>query len=201
MKGILFKPDMIQAIIEGRKTQTRRLSGLKQVNSNPNRWVKVTPKNCATVFLFTDIDRYGIWQKPRYQIGETVYIKEAIEKIGDYAIYKSDGAPVMFMQSLNRLAWEWMKPYLSPLHLPMRAARYFLVITDVRAERLQKINSYDIEREGLPYKITRGNEAKENYDSEIALEWFRTTWNSINKEKWESNPWVFVYTFRMTEIK
>ena len=93
MKGILFTPEMIQAIVEGRKTQTRRLGGLKIINRQPDIW-ELNAYDGGKVFCFNDkrhnissLSRFfPIECKPRYQVGETVYIKEAfmIEQAEDF---------------------------------------------------------------------------------------------------------------------
>ncbi len=176
-------------------------------------------------------DRSGARITAHYGIGETVYVKEKAlywvspilegieyDKPSDWwsdCVYQddpeipallADNGRLVLERSINQIVegspiigkWVWK----SSLHMPEHYARYFITITDVRAERLQEINSYDIEREGLPYKITRNDEAKENYDSEIALEWFRNIWNFINKDySWESNPWDFAYTFKQDKEK
>jgi len=222
MKGILFKPDMIQAIIEGRKTVTRRAeAGLREINQEPDKWTCIGrdyEEGFEDYFVFRARPEIRL-VKPRYQVGETVYIKEkALYWDGGAGgcsniAYQDDPEIPQLLEDNNRLLitretenilagepvvgkWQWK----SPLFMAEEDARYFLEITDVRAERLQEISSYDIEREGLPYKINR-DDTHETHDSEIAIEWFRNIWNSINKEKWESNPWVFVYTFRNKEGK
>jgi hypothetical protein len=185
MKGILFKPDMIQAIVEGRKTVTRRLSGLKEINKEPDRWVNILPKSSASAFVLLDKKRFGIWVKPRYQVGETVYIKEAWceSYYGKPICYKLDGKESPGPKGFWR----------SPMLLKAEDARYFIKITDVRAERLQEINKVrhdEVLKEGYPfiYNILELNEHPETT--------FARYWNSINKDyHWESNPWVWVYTF------
>jgi len=192
MKGILFKPDMIQAIVEGRKTQTRRV-------------IKPQPRRIDDAFdgtwewkekghYYDDLTLYEeLRSKPPYQVGETVYIKEKIWRIGEYAIYYSDSKPVMFVQSANRLKWRWQRQYLSPIHLPYEAARYFVLIEDVRAERLQEISEEDAWLEGFP--LYTKAEHKSDY-LEFARECFGEYWDSLNKDyPWESNPWVFKYEF------
>jgi hypothetical protein len=200
MKGILFKPDMIQAIIEGRKTQTRRLGGLKLINDHePQCWQLSPINNGKAPFMFTDAvhqgsDRYfPIECKPRYQVGETVYIKEAwyydmfsqetTHGIRDKnaVYYRLDGEV-----SEQFECWTEFEGWRSPMMMPEWAARYFLVITDVRAERLQEITYNDRIAEGID--IT-----KTNFPGTA----FKELWNFINKDKWESNPWVFVYIFRI----
>jgi hypothetical protein len=197
MRGILFKSDMIQAIIEGRKTATRRAeAGLREINKEPANYYNPFPSYDGTWgFHYKDYMDKIVYAKLRYQVGETVYIKETIRIGGNFPIYDSDKEPVMFYRSNNHLHWRWQKPFLSAPWLPEEAARYFLEITDVRAERLQEITESNIISEGCPdlsgiFNIDLLNEAR--------FVWFKVLWNSINKDyPWESNPYVFVYTFRI----
>jgi len=134
----------------------------------------------------------------RYQVGEAVYIKEAIKQSGEFAYYVSDEQAVMFYRSLNRLHWRWKKPYLSPRALPEEAARYFIKITDIRAERLQEITWESCKAEGVgQYTFARGCCS----DNPPDPRWkFIELWDSINpKYPWESNPFVFVYSFKKAE--
>jgi hypothetical protein len=111
MKSILFKPEMIQAILDRRKTQTRRV-------------IKPQPDN--------RIENPALIGKPKYQPGDIVYVKETWRPTlcsmptgwpYDYkATAAQDGVPVE-------------GPWKSPLFMPERAARIFLEITDVRVER------------------------------------------------------------------
>jgi len=214
MNGILFKPDMIQASIEGRKTQTRRLSGLKEINKEPNDWGLMIGSNMnSLVWLFRNTLSEILDVKPPYQVGETVYIKEAwaTEKrynhirpseISDLAkiFYVSDGVgewPIDL--SIGRLR--------SPLHLPEEFARYFIKITDVRAERLQEITEEDALKEGITIMAgTHQAFAKNPATNKLELighpepytarYHYEPLWDSLNKDyPWESNAWVWVYTF------
>lgn len=193
MKGILMKPDMIQAAIEGRKTQTRRVI-------KPQPFFEAVGKPEWLLAALID--------KARYQVGETVYIKETIRMARDYPIYESDKEPVMFYLSNNHLQWRWQKPYLSSLFSPQEAARHFITITGVRAERVQEITEEDAITEGI--KIMKGTHQAFGKSASGKLELvsepkpytaryhFEALWNSINpKYPWESNPWVFAYTFGM----
>lgn len=182
MKGILFKPEMIKAIVEGRKTETRRV---------------IKPQPCHNM-----VERF--WQKPRYQPGETVYIKEAWAlhewilpnvlhddlwiflnfRDGERRRYRFSEWPEGFDKShhVRNGRGEWQ----SPLFFKEIFARDFIKILNLRAERLQEISSPDIYAEGLPdiaYVAT-------------PIQWYKQVWNSINKEyPWESNPFVWVYKF------
>jgi hypothetical protein len=75
------------------------------------------------------------------------------------------------------------------IHMPREAARLFLRVTDVRVERLQNISAEDCEAEG--YFETAPVEPRPR-------SWFSEVWNARNAKRgygWDSNPWVWVYTF------
>ena len=172
MKGILFRPEMIQAILEGTKTQTRRV-------------IKPQPPDDARLIGACDV--WG-WQvdgvftnesKPPYQVGEVVYVKEAWceSYFGKPICYKADGKESPGPKGFWR----------SPMFLKAVNARYFIKITDVRVERLQEITPHDCILEGII----------EEYGDGLALrDKFESLWDSLNsKYPWEINPWVWVYSF------
>jgi len=182
--------------------QTRRLGGLKLINISPSQWQFLSANNKGEFIFGTYIATANHHQvkiiKPRYRIGETVYIKEAFEIIDDYGdtatIHFPSTREQLLLSGLGITHKHWLTDrygkMISPLFMPEWAARYFIVITDVRAERLQEINYWDAGKEGL---------------DDVLPEWMRLAefhklWNSINKEKWESNPWVEVDTFRKQEM-
>ena len=211
MKGILFKPEMIKAVIEGRKTQTRRV--IRQL-SPEYEWEMIDTGE--PIRMFKDGVGGCIFLKPRYQVGETVYIKEAHYRYGEWrknGLTKTGRQKWLFhpmpeMLEISRIKGvESLRYFDNPpdevkpnsyrkegwykrslLFMPEWTARYFITITDVRAERLQEITLEGIRAEG------------------IGQEWldarglFKELWNSINKDyPWESNPWCFVYTFERSE--
>jgi len=199
MKGILFKPDMIQAIVEGRKTQTRRV-------------IKPQPRRIDDAFdgtwewkekghYYDDLTLYEeLRSKPPYQVGETVYIKEAWAEWINTSEHLASGvisieearADVIYKATTpnwDEILKENGNPYLikHTLLMPEWAARYFIKITDVRAERLQEITEEDAILEGMP-RVT--------FPRHGAIIAYGKLWNSLNKDyPWESNPWVWVYTF------
>lgn len=206
MKGILFKPDMIKAIVEGRKTQTRRV-----IKPQPCfEAVACEPK--VLLDILTE-------KKSRYKVGETVYIKEAhciecYKNDGiEVACYKYDEDPSFF--SIAGLLFELcdidcgMAKWRSPMFMPAWAARYFIKIIDVRAERLQEICGEDVNNEGVNYENIWGKYSKPDWDSfidaqeDIAISAFAKLWNSINKQPydWQSNPWVFAYKFQVVSLR
>ena len=172
MKGILFKPDMIKAIVEGRKTQTRRLMKLNFGFGwePPQLGIgDATFKHNLEVMHITG----------RYQAGEVVYIKEAWceSYFGEPICYKLDGNESPGPKGFWR----------SPMFLPARAARYFIQITNVRPERLQEITEHDANLEGIG-ALSMMQPARMMY---------QRLWDSINKQDWNSNPWVWVYSFKL----
>jgi hypothetical protein len=221
MKGILFKPEMIQAIVEGRKTQTRRLSGLKEINKEPSEW-NISKWHLDSMggrqYRFDSAEEWLII-KPRYRAGETVYIKEAWQvtdlMYDDYNGGWEAGYP---LKQIPRVKPDYKVAifykadndegtFRSPLFMPAWTARYFIQITDVRAERLQDIAKHqeDAIAEGVlfmggiadnldeaPWCASLNDQEPMKYPSAA----YGRLWNSINKIKWDSNPWVWVYSFK-----
>uniref|UniRef100_A0A6M3JLV5 Uncharacterized protein n=1 Tax=viral metagenome TaxID=1070528 RepID=A0A6M3JLV5_9ZZZZ len=218
MQGILFKPEMIQAIEDGRKTVTSRLNGLREINKEPDKW---------ELFVHTPDDEGRVWfsnqlvegsntivVKPRYKVGEVVYIKEAHYRYGhwretggltisgrvewefvaesDKVRYK-ENRPDFVLRATLRISG-WYKR--TPLFMPSWAARRFLTIIGVSAGRMQEIKYPDICAEGID--IYRPN--LEPYLYGVLVGQFISLWDSINKDyPWESNPWCFRYEFKKGE--
>lgn len=200
---ILFSTPMVEAILEGRKTMTRRTAGLENMNDRPEKWVyndKLVP-----AFSFNKIES-GIIEsgKPRYNVGDQLWVKETFSfapspeetkpfypKLSDY-IYKA---------ASNYLYIKWRPS----LFMPKEAARLWLEITDVSCERLQLISHTDAIAEGI--KFMHGIEFTKHYnyvEKEFTLRYpshsFFSLWRSINgKDSVAANPWVFVYTFKRIE--
>lgn len=215
MKGILFKSDMIKAIVEGRKTVTRRVIKLpdfpekypehKQssewnIRQGVNIWIAENTKI-----------NYQEYIKPRYQVGGVVYIKEAWRvleangKPNDFAIVYPDGDLKWWRDNAGEMNYPIDEKRRSPLFMPARFARYFIKITDVRAERLQEITEEDAIAEGIeksswgfniaPYRsyIHKGVNAGRS----LAAAAYMDLWGTINKPPydWNSNCWVWRYEF------
>jgi len=212
MKGILFKPDMIKAIRENRKTVTRRLAGLKEINQEPGKW-ELSGFNEGGKLDFgvvrfwrkDDINIPALVVKPRYQVGETVYIKEAHYRFGHWQAtggvtengrteyeFVAETEEVRYLENppdsfligpygyFNGTAWYKR----SPLFMPAWAARYFLKITDVRAEKLCGITEEDAIAEGTiryPDKIRQGHIYRTL--SDYTYEAYPLKWGFIKGEK------------------
>ncbi|MFW6020349.1 MAG: hypothetical protein ACOCPM_07180 [Bacteroidales bacterium] len=218
MKGIMFKPEMFQAVIEERKTQTRRLGGLDYINQNPDRnkflGLQKDPevykpgaselnnelrqtKGMYTEFYIGDSEYYRQLFRPRYQPGEVVYLKEPylLDAAGN-VIYKHKSD----VQMQNIARWK------NKMFMPARYARYFIEIVTARPERLQDITEYDAHWEGVRY--SQSPMGKCYYDYRYggyniltgAIDSYRYLWQTIHgEESWNKNPWVWVYQFKLSK--
>lgn len=199
---ILFSTPMVQAILEGRKTMTRRI--LKtQPKFNPNiielddcwGW-------CHKEKIEQNPDRFQIKQQfkcPYGQPGDILWVRETwcntIDEDFPYA-YKATHP-----WAENE---EGSSPWKPSIHMPKEACRIFLKVKSVKVERLQDITEQDAIAEGIE---RCGNHGFKNYMTNIAMmcvnpakRSFETLWQSINGEQsWDENPWVWVIEFEQTE--
>ena len=187
MKPILFNTDMVKAILDGRKSCTRRV---------------VKPQPTA---------RYGTQCiKPPYQQGDILYIRETWER---FECWNCDGdergnCPKEPKKSvLDKACGCYMyratdeisgdAKWHPSLHMPKEAARIFLRVTNVRVERLRDITVEDALAEGMDKYIRLNGELDEN----SIITSFIGVWNSTIKKSnldsygWNANPWVWVIEF------
>ena len=192
-KPVIFSGEMVKAILEGRKTQTRLVikpqPKLKTYN-NPEQkfWIW---KDCNWLDGGIGLPSSGIEDHAPYKPGDVLYVKETWRSIGFVASffeYKAD------------FPHESVIPWKSPILMPKRAARIFLRVVDVSVERLQKITSTDMWNEGcLPENI---NQEEIGVHDEWLQKYWIPLWNRTNAKRgytWESNPWVWVIEFERTE--
>lgn len=184
MKPILFNTDMVRAILKDRKTVTRRVIKDKDII---NAW---DCESDGTPIAFIDHET-GDSHPPafpcQYQPGDILYVREtwARSMAGTY-LYKATDTPII----LDR--WR------PSIHMPKEAARLFLRVTDVRAERLQAITPEQIDAEGFKewaYSAKTG-ELLPSSPSFFRIGWDKT----INPADlplygWDANPWVWVIEF------
>ena len=192
MKSILFKSNMVKAIAEGRKTQTRRLDGLKEISQETDRWSqgKIIERGCFVFNLENTLRLKFV--KPRYQVGDVVYITEAW---ADLWQSKRDIGDIAY--KLDLPADVAVAKWRSPRFMPKRAARYFIKITDVRCERLQEITEEDAIDEGAIVMHSEDIDEESGYSFRLG---FMDLWDSVNpKYPWASNPWVWRFEFEKAE--
>ena len=183
---ILFNIEMVQALLAGRKTCTRRL--VKFLPGKNPQWTGYIKDG---LMLYNGKNEPCIRKAP-YQPGDILYVRETWGKgyeEGTY-IYKADDklADLPTFKDSTKLI------YRPSIHMPKEAARIWLKVTDVRVERLQDIMEEEpgpncqLVKEGVRYGCD-----------------FIAVWNSTIKESdraaygWDANPWVWVIEFEQCE--
>ena len=199
MKPILFSTPMVQAILEGQKTMTRRVID-KDIS---NRFdIEVDGKPFAYIDQATG-DSYKPEQVASYQSGNVLYVRETFclgnvvcgenpDGSGAWYIEPSDDGGIIPKQwaisqnvGIDDVKW---KP---SIFMPKAFSRIFLRVTEVRAERLQNITEEDARAEGVREMHYLGVD-------QTARAAFHDLWNKLNAARgygWDKNPWVWVYTF------
>lgn len=220
MKPILFNTEMVRAILEGRKTVTRRV-----VKPQPgsNGMVKMAEQSSYPGYwAYVDSERVI---KPPYQSGDALYVRETWQFIpcidcrlnengrcNDLPVTYDDGDSIgegSFVYradypEIDRISWR------PSIHMPREAARIFLRVTDVRVERLQAITEEDAKAEGVekmyPYTDPEKRETAFLLSQNGTFRaGFSKIWDNTIKSAdratcdWEANPWVWVIAFERVE--
>ena len=197
IKPILFNTEMVRAILDGRKSCTRRLVKPQPDGKHtfPLGFVTdSTEKKEVGCFGF-GMNEYGgsiQYAKPQYQPGDILYVRETWKKAPNGYYYYEDW-------QRNDIAdvTKW-KP---SIHMPKEAARIWLKVTNVRVERLQDITVEDALAEGMDKYIRLNGELDEN----SIITSFIGIWNSTIKKSdldrygWDANPYVWPIEFERCE--
>ena len=226
MKPILFNTEMVRAILEGRKTVTRRV-----VKPQPgsNGMVKMAEQSSYPGYwAYVDSERVI---KPPYQSGDVLYVRETWQFIpcidcrlnengrcNDLPVVYDDGDSIgegCFVSradypETDRISWR------PSIHMPREAARIFQRVTGVGVERLREITTIAAQKEGQPectgdIMMCGGPDSCLDCEASYqnAIRWFSGVWDSTipkhqNKFKrhpyqWDDNPWVWVIAFERVE--
>lgn len=187
-RPILFSGPMVQAILAGLKTQTRR------VIKGKGTWSVEDADDFSNRKWPGYEDEHGTWcdmQCPYGKIGDRLWVRETFVVCADSNIfYRADGKP----DPWDGVRW---KP---SIFMPRKASRITLEITGLRVERLNEISESDAKAEGIAtssngvyfmdYTHGIANACKPEFS-------FMTLWKSINgPDSWDRNPWVWVVQFR-----
>lgn len=177
MKPILFNTQMVKAILEGRKTVTRRV-----VKPQPDGLMYRKSRFDLPGFFVT---HGGSVYIPPYQTGDILYVRETFVQVAAHIYWYRADCPV------QNILWR------PSIHMPKQAARIFLRVKDVRAEPLKNIKYFDGLAEGIPYR---------QMEDDIIRD-FAELWDSTIKPAdhasygWEANPWVWVIEFEQISRK
>lgn len=210
MKGICFIEPMFHKVVKGEKTQTRRiishLGNKEHYGKLLCHWyLSDAPYLSETGVwkwqLQTDVDDCQTFTiNPKYKVGEKVYLKEPYHKDSNDDIHYKFGYPEN-QKEMDKHNLKWG----NKLFMPESAARYFIEITAVRAERLQDVTEEDCIKEGIE-SFTKDNQlykfGLDGWDwskmPRTPREAYAALINNISgKGTWEKNPFVWVYDFKL----
>jgi hypothetical protein len=201
---ILFSTLMVQALLAGRKTMTRRkLSDYLIFNVEPDRY-KFHGMDEQFV-LFEDL-RPGDstpWVQPfpcpYGQIGDQLWVRETTGHIGPEGklFYKADFP----------ITCTWLTRLTASIHLKKENARIWLEISNIKIERLEEISENDAIAEGIicnedgtykNYHKKKGLREADNVEAWLPIASFQSLWCAINGlDSWKKNPWVWVVEFKI----
>lgn len=183
-KPIIFSSAMTRALLDGRKSQTRRV--LKPpygtLELTRNGWKPIYTKAFKGDRLWvreahSTHNAHGTDRQDGKRWGPWGGLPTAVSPDGDRIAYYREG--------FDRCGFSSWRP---SIHMPRWASRLTLIVTDVRVQRLQEISRGDAMGEGCPFP----NMA----DGDDPREWFRDIWNDIyGPEAWAANPWVAAISF------
>ena len=189
--GLMFKAPLVRAILEGRKTQTRR--GVKRLPLRVNRDANAMEIDVANIENGEFAKRVPC---PMGQPGDRIYVRETF--VQGYKVDPATGAPHDCDEEGNDIpmstwyratdggitwsdddGWETNVPWKPAIHMPKALARIWLEVTGVRVETLGIISHEDALAEGVS-----------------SIEEYKALWININGA-WLPETWVWVVDFRM----
>ncbi len=209
MKGICFKEHLFHLTVQEIKKQTRRIispqpDNIRSINQNlckhPGYELSKKPWTPESAHHFLMHENKFI--NPRYKVGETVYLKEP------YYIWDEwdpeDGQFSYKFDSPEKIVPFWE----NKLFMPKSAARHFIKITGLRAERLQDISEEDCIKEGILEERNWGNGTEwftycnGTYSFNTPREAYKDLIDEINGVgTWDNNPLVYVYDYKLLQAK
>lgn len=208
-RGMIFNAEMVNAILSGRKTQTRRPIKWKQT-----RFTEIAERDDGSLWPWAeDCERGGdIWFACPYgEIGDRIWVRETWQVIHDHIDESSHVEDRTYAPSIPKEKdryWHTVYaehfgdesredrgfPWRPAIHMPRWASRILLEITDVRVERLRDLSEEDAKSEGI---IPSAGGVLPGWEYRIN---FRDLWMDIyGTDNWEANPWVWVIEFKRVE--
>lgn len=172
---IIFSAPMVRALLDGRKTMTRRLAVRKNGTWSP--WTTVLP-------------------------GDRLWVRESLTQSGGYIAHAATNSVIQQEggDPPSRL-WRWKQSGLPSIHMPRWASRLTLIATAVKVERLQEITEADAQAEGMAREFRQVIANPRGFkDYAIPVSYrggFVNVWNRLHEvpHQWEDNPEVVALTF------
>jgi hypothetical protein len=205
-RPIIFSAPMIRALLDGRKTMTRRLyKG------------RVEPQLGLPSEMQEDLELRGFdlcgdaWAKPRYMPGDRLWARENFAIVPATAYRMSDGVQQTVdpndsdMAAIYAAGWERSIPKWRPsIHMPRWASRLTLIVESVKVERLQEVSELDALAEGCFKDEATGRVFESSATMRLgenewgnARDWYAELWRSLHgADAWAANPWVAAIGFR-----
>lgn len=210
-RGMIFNGEMVRAILDGRKTQTRRIV---KGTDGAVKFCKEWDINGEEIFVVLGEKDHtgmnpvlGAISCPFGAVGDRIWVRETWAEAGasapDLKLYRAnypEHVPSIYENVPPAEEIHWTPS----IHMPRWASRILLEITDVRVERLNAISEEDARAEGIidggclncgePEPCGCANPEPDATDA------FAYLWQSIyGQENWNANPWVWVISFKRVE--
>lgn len=212
---ILFNTDMVRAILEGRKTVTRRICKDANELTVPDMSFYDAEKRTYAVHNYADkehTEKLSVAERTCLICpGDILYVRETWHKYKK-RVGKGEGCHVAELYGYKASianSEDANEPWKPSIHMPKEAARIWLKVNDVRVERLQDMSDDDCEKEGLENFCKKCSALFSNCDTCLndggIKEDFKELWNSTIKKSdldrygWDANPWVWVIEFERCE--
>jgi hypothetical protein len=185
-RPIIFSAPMVRAILDGSKTQTRRVVKWPAwAQPHPEVFARDLRDGQEVWYVPGDDQPSKVMRCPYGQPGDRLWVREAWLTVdGESAFYRADYAPDAKGERDHGVSWR------SAMFMPRWASRITLEVTGIRVERLQDISEKDANAEGVKHSLhlPGGRFARENF----AHLW----WTIHGDESWEANPLVWVVEFK-----
>ncbi len=209
-RPIIFSAPMVRALLDGRKTQTRRVLG----NSGPGRGrSNIFSAQIGWSDSYVMDPGNANWRErdTPYAPGDRLWVRECWRTASAYddlsPSQMGGEEPIRYEADQTWQTWGWGRPHSTgrhraARHMPRWASRLTLLVTDVRVQRLQEISEDDAKAEGADdgfrQIVAPGNCPEPRCDGvHYGPLWhFRDLWNSIHgPDAWDANPWVAAISF------
>lgn len=205
-RPILFSGPMVRALLDGRKTQTRRvLCAADPTDDEPEGYRDLpAPYVAFGAPVCENVSDGNVYRFPRsYAAGDLLWVREAWAPL-DACTHNDPGSQALvdrgFYRADHPVDCGDVSRWRPSIHMPRWASRLTLRVTDVRVQRVQEISEGDAVAEG----IERDTDGWFDYQAPsvqccvTARDSFMTLWDSLNARRgygWDANPWVAAYTF------
>ncbi|HDE2051496.1 TPA: hypothetical protein PCF70_002386 [Klebsiella pneumoniae] len=208
-RGMIFNGEMVRAILDGRKTQTRRPIKWKQT-----RFTEIGEREDGSKWPWSEDAEHAcdFWHPcPLGAVGDRIWVRETFCTVDDtqYGGGKwVDYRATPKFEASHPAGWDCAPndaealKWRPSIHMPRWASRILLEITDVRVERLNAISQEDAQAEGMELTGWRPTYSDPDSGGEVLTPYdnFAQLWESIYGEgSWLANPWVWVIEFKRVE--